>query len=108
MHEGESLFPPESERPEFHITINGEYLRLGWDNTLIRRFLVGNGEFNHLVIETSPDEGLFVLFSQLDDTDLIEQLEAANYPFQVNPILDERTIALFARAQTTGLESERF
>lgn len=90
--------PEDSPIINVVITYRGEDVNVGlnWSNTLIRRFRVGDGIYDHLVIEIGED---FV--STKPDGSFIEMLIDLDYPLRFDPCLDEEaieSIALFESA----------
>lgn len=106
MPGGEALPPLGNGSPELHHTFNGEEVVITPYNTIIRKFTVGGGEYDHLLISTSSEGGIISFLDKLDDPNLIEKLKEANVLIVPVPELDDFTIEAYVRDQTDDLASE--
>ena len=105
--EPEPLLPPESDMPSVELTIGEITYRLTWRDTLVRRFLVGGGEFDHFLHEVTKEDTIYVFFNSMgeDSGQVLSKLfEDNNFPTQTNPILDEVTIEWYSTIAGKNLE----
>ena len=75
------------------IRYDGKEIMVGltWSNTLIRLFRIGDGEYDHLVVEIDED---FVAVKA--DNSFLETLINLNYPIRIDPCLDTESIEAVA------------
>lgn len=106
MSTQEGYSSPETESPIFDLTLDGEVYSLTWHNTLLRTFLFGHGEFDHLLHQLPDGKYLFIFLDSEDGNKLRQQLEEMRYPIRTDPILDEETIEMYVKRQASQLENE--
>lgn len=108
MAHPEDLSPetPSAESPEIDLTIDDERYTLTWHNSLVRKFLVGEGEYDHLLHQLPDGKYLFLFLDGEVGVELRNHLEENSYPHRIDPVLDDETIKLYVRKQTMGLDEE--
>jgi hypothetical protein len=96
---------PEDD-PGVDVHLRGEDLHFQWGNTTIRRYHVGDGEFDHLLYRPVDNEnGLVIFMTQPDVGDLTELLESMNFPSRIDPIPEDIVLNLYAGMQSDRMES---
>jgi hypothetical protein len=104
----EPLLPPEEERPRLDMKVGTESYTLTWENTVLRTFAVGNGEFDYVFHELDDNRGVYLFFSQLEVGPPIKEfLEENCYPIRHDPMLDAITINLYSNALSSQIEDSR-
>ena len=95
------LLPPEEERPIIKFIINKTLYILSWENTMVRKFKVGEGQFDYFIHDAPDGGGIYVFFRHLDDNEYEyrRMFDDYGFPEMISPILDEDTIALYARME---------
>ncbi|MBX4201800.1 hypothetical protein KW803_02815 [Candidatus Saccharibacteria bacterium] len=78
--------------PEIQATLEGTLFTLNRDNTLIRRFDVGDGDFDFIMHKYSDENIVVVRLSQIEDASLIETLEATGFLTRTDPSLDTQSL----------------
>lgn len=98
-------FLPEAS-PVVNLKLGNEEYSLSWDNTLLRTYLVGDGQYDHLIHQTPNGDHLFFLFDG-DEGDMLKAyLEQNRFPIRVDPIVDGPTRDRFIDRQMFQLEKE--
>lgn len=92
--------------PEIPLTLGEDVYTLNWHNTLVRKFLTGEGQYDHLLHHLPDGQYLFLFLDSEDGIKLKEQLEEGLYPVRTDPILDKDTIEMYVNRQASLLESE--
>lgn len=90
-HDPEKLTWPvtSEENPGVDINIGDEQYVLKWEDTTIRTYRVGDGEFDH-IHHRLPDNKILILFNAMEDVpELVEILEGMNYPQRVDPVPED-------------------
>lgn len=105
--DSEPLRPHERDMPSMDLIIDEEKYHLTWSNTLVKKFLIGNGTFDHF-LHTPPEEpNIFVFFDQTEAGEAVKEfLENNNFPVQIGPILDKQTIVLYSQIHSNKIDSE--
>jgi hypothetical protein len=97
----EPYFSPESEDKEEILSIEGTLYRFTPNNTVIKYFDVGNGEYDNLVhihgMREDKQPAIVMFLSQLNknDSHLIERLLEKNFPVKFDSQPDELTVEAF-------------
>lgn len=105
--ESELLAPPEADQPGVDLRMGEVHYQLKWKDTLVRQFLVGDGEYDHLIHNIDAGTSIFLFFGQLQTGDeLKEMLAGYSFPIRVDPILDEQTINFYSRVESGSFEDQ--
>lgn len=97
---------PSTNSPEIDLIIGGEKYTLTWHNSLVRKFLVGEGVYDHILHRPPDGRDLFVFLDGEVGQQLRDLLTENSYPHRIDPILDNQTIEFYTRMQTASLEEE--
>lgn len=96
----------DAEKHCLNLTVGEHEYSLTWSNTLVRKFLVGDGDYDHILHEASDDEVFYLFFNGETGADIRDFLEEHDYPYRVDPVLDDVTIDLYTESQAMRLEEE--
>jgi hypothetical protein len=94
-----SWLPRPEDYPEYKLMIESTELSLRWDNTLIRRFVVGDGVFDHVLHVPSEGQALAIFLTAKEITEAIPYLEDNQYPCRTDPLPDEAVQDFYATVQ---------
>lgn len=97
---------PSAGSPEIDLTIDGERYTLTWHNTLVKKFLVGEGAYDHLLHQLPDGKCLFIHLDGKVGMEVRNLLEENSYPHRVDPLVDDETVELLVREQTANLDEE--
>lgn len=104
----EPLLPPEAEMPHLAMKVGRESYCLTWQNTVLRTFAVGGGEFDYVFHELGDDQGVYLFFSRVEAGPFIKEfLEDNCYPIRHDPMLDEITINLYSKTLGLNIDESR-
>jgi len=94
-----SWLPAAEEYPVFELELEEVAYTFKWENTLIRRYGVASGQFDHIL--HLPDEGdaVAIFLTHPDVTDALNYLESNRYPSRMDPLPDANVLDLFATIQ---------
>src|SRR4051812_14813839 len=92
-------------KPEIKVIVEGKQYILTWNNTLIRRFHVGGGEFDHVVVMLDKTSVLPIFLDQDDGESLRETLEENMFPIRFDPELDNDTIDLLVLKERKAFDN---
>ena len=86
--------------PEVSVILDGEERTLTWDNTVVRKFTLGEGAFDHVVVDFDDYSGVF------RGDEIREMLIAMDFPLSISPTLKDEDIQIIAAWQMVQLGSE--
>jgi hypothetical protein len=110
--EYEPYFPLENREPFEIISLSGVLYRLSSENTQIRRYEFGIGEFDHILHAYYHDreedrlQGILIFLDLVEEMDpgLTERLEANNTPVKYLDRPDEMTMSAYAAMSAEELD----
>lgn len=97
---------PEIEGPTIDLALGENTYVFTWHDTLVRKFLIGEGEFDHLLHLMPDGTYLFLFLDGEDGSELKNRLDEHSFPVRVDPVLDESTIETYAKRQAADLDTE--
>lgn len=92
------------QSPVIEVQFEDETIEMRWENTLVCKYLVGDGEFDHVLVKQESHDPPWRIFKPTDD--LAKELEEKQYPYRVDPIVDRATQEWFVTVQLRELEEE--
>jgi hypothetical protein len=92
---------PFTKSPEVEVLCGEESFTMTWNNTTVRQFGIGEGTFDHIVMDTETSWLAF----RCDETTR-QYLIDLKFPRTWSPILDEDAIECIAMCDTVELETE--
>ena len=102
----EPLLPPEDAMPYLDLIIDDVSHRLTWENTLVRKFAVGSGDFDHMLHQVAEDQSIYIFLNHSEaGVEIKGHLEENSFPIRYDPILDDGTIELYARMESKSIDS---
>lgn len=90
----------------FTITMGEQSYGLTWHNTTVRKFKVGDGEYDYVLHQLEDGSFLYFFLNDKNATGIREFLEENDYPYRMDPALDQETIELYTRTQLSRLDDE--
>lgn len=100
MTERDQFHPDEPETIEVKIRVGGEIRTFTPRDTMIRRFVQGDGEFDHCVYR--DPEGRFFGFTPYPEA--MEALVQAGFPIHVDETIDDNTITHYSKVQASQID----
>lgn len=97
--ESESL---PNDRAKLELRFGDEVKVFTGEDTLVRRFLQGDGEFDHCVHVTA--EGFMVAFTPTREA--LERFVELGFPVRVDLEIDDATMEHYARIQAAHMDEE--
>ena len=95
----EAMIPPGGDI-QIELFVGGAVRTFTGDNLLVRRFIQGDGEFDHCV-HITPDQRL-IAFTPTSQA--MEELLRLGFPVRVDETIDEATIEHYARVQAEHMD----
>lgn len=102
MTERDPFHPNEPKNTEVQIRFGEEIRTFTPRDTMIRRFVQGDGEFDHCVYRDS--QGRFFAFTPHPDA--MEALIQAGFPIHVDETIDDNTITHYSKVQAAQIDDE--
>lgn len=90
------------ESPVVEVLLDSVNTPLTWQNTLVRCFGVGDGEYDH-VVYWFADDHTALFYATKGFRDLLIELK---FPYKFDPVLDESATECIATMQMADLEKE--